>query len=391
MKLVFLSFIIILITSWVSIGNGLGVAFSEKERATLNSLVGILLGEENDELVIQQYARWIRETNDARKKIDDDLTSFVYLQNLKRQRRNAIFYPKPPPSESKLLYLHVYKTGGTSVDLVLNTLCTTRYQFTSQKMCLPTIPWKSNALPKVSGHDTNLALFNRHPEIKSAWAEAWRSARMVYGHWWMEESPENLLEVGPEDRVVTVLRDPLLTEISSLFYLNELDALPPLSIRVPKKKEQLQKHLSTVVGRLAPKDLAGNLRVDFMARLGGAQKLRIDWQLSFITSANTSQVLLRDGLLHAMENLFRMEFVTVLSDLSALFHWIKSEFGPVLPKDVWSSLIGVHENAHSPVSGYSLETIKSLLSNRSYQILRDFTLYDRHLFLFASALNLVRQ
>ncbi|MDP2439765.1 MAG: hypothetical protein Q8P67_28780, partial [archaeon] len=131
----------------------------------------------------------------------------------------------------------------------------------------------------------------------------------------------------------------------------------------------------------------GHYRVDFLARLSATP---IDgWLLSY-TAASSEREALIESTIAAMHRLSSFAYVATTDNLHLFFRWYLNNFGRALTPQQASQFTSLRANSASPIHSVSLKDVRLLVSPRTFAELRRFTLFDRHLFLFASAIESVR-
>ena len=280
------------------------------------------------------------------------------------------------PKKFRLMHLHMYKTGGSSVNQLFNAMC----QTIPTRPCLQINSFHPNATLELN----RFSLAEWSTDVTEAWRRKWARASWVWGHWWWPWTPA-LVELMPmdpaRDLVVTVLRDPILTEISSMFYQSHLGNHEHIARwGAPKEPAALAAALAGVLHRFT-NFTRDHYRVDFLARLSATP---IDgWLLSY-TAASSEREALIVSTIAAMHRLSSFAYVATTDDLYLFFRWFLNNFGRALTPQQAAQFTSLRANSASPLPDVSLEDLRLLVS------LNRFTLFDRHLFLFASAIESVR-
>ena len=167
-----------------------------KRFLSLRDLVTSLLDSEDDDYIVNQYAEWIHQYRSESREEEGEAD---HSPSSSRRR---------PP---RILFLHHYKTGGSTINQILGKLC-----YSLRFKCLEVNLFQDHAV------DVNEHVIKSWNEtMKSLWTRKWKTAQAIWGHWWYPTTPEmsTLMPIDPtRDLIITVLRDPLLTELSSLYY-----------------------------------------------------------------------------------------------------------------------------------------------------------------------------
>lgn len=354
-----------------------------------------LLHSDDDDFVQQQYALWIsHHIISTEAKLLESIRHSRLLQKGKKngqgsQVEDVNVTMENVKNRGKMLHLHMYKTGGSTINKIFGALC-----LGSKSTCLEVNLFRNNSVEM-----NELIASKWDDNIKQTWLDNWIAAEWIWGHWWYPTTPKmrSYMPIDPErDQIVTMLRDPFLTEISSMFYQLSLgrqqyleqwgvdsDSLEALTDNLPK----IMRNFSSSI-----KD---HYRVDFLVRIDppteafGFSIEELAWFLSY-ASHSDNYLALQSHTIAAMERMLLFAYVGTTEHLDRFFDWILDTVDDRVTlyakRRVFELRSVMHNNA-SPIHAKHLEDFKKELDRDTFEELRRYTLFDRHLFLFGAALE----